>query len=313
MKSKFALFLLVCVVAYIGISFMEGSGSVPVRYNTLTDSSRIMFSLPPEKYYESDLVLPKPPRLKAYSAIVVDNRTNQILYQKKADVKRPIASITKLLAALVLVETEFDLTSKIKISRWDARTSSSSRLKIGEKFLAKDLFYAALIASDNRAIRALARSGDMPYKEFVKLMNKTAKTLGLDSTRVVDPSGIYSRNISTASDCARLLNYALRYPIIRAALSCRKYEFRSLNHKLLHRVNNTNRLLKSSWEVVGGKTGYISASGFCLAVKMKDDHKADITTVVLGTPSNNYRFSETRKIASWAFESLAMKSAQRGH
>jgi len=243
---------------------------------------------------------------------VIDNQTNQILYEKKAQQKRSIASITKLLAAITLIESDFDLNEKITITKWDAQNSSRSVLRIGETFYAKDLFYLALISSDNRAIKALARSSGLPYTEFIQKMNEQAHKIGMDSTSVIDPSGIYQDNTSTAADCIKLLNHALEYSLIKSALTCLQYECRSLNHKRLVRVVNTNRLLRSKWKVAGGKTGYISASGYCLVTRIQNDYGADITTVVLGSPSNNYRFAETQKIAAWAFDNLDHRIANGG-
>ncbi len=304
MKKKLMGFLFIGVIAYIGLGFINSSGSVAIDYINTKDSTVVINSLPPLDFYKTDIKLTNAPGLKCISSIVVDNKTNQILYEKQSDTRRPIASITKLLAAIVLAEMDFDLNQKVQITRWDAKTSASSHLRVGEVYFAKDLFYCALVCSDNRAIKALARTSGIPYPEFIRRMNQTAKKIGMDSTTVVDPSGIYNHNISTAKDCVKLLNYALKFPIIKSALSTRLYEFRSLNQKRLIRVGNTNRLLRSGWNVSGGKTGYISASGFCLVTRMQDDIGADITTVVLGASSNTRRFSETTKIARWAFENL---------
>jgi len=313
MRKNLFVIIVISIFAYLGLSFMDGSGGsasdIAALENNATDT---IVSLPPGKLYQSELKLTKAPRLRCDAAIVVDNRTDQMLYQKNCDEKRSIASITKLLATIVLVEMDFDLNKKIMVSNWDAKNSAKSHLKVGEKFTARDLFYAALICSDNRAIKALSRSTDLSYPEFVIRMNEKARSLGLDSTCVVEPSGIFNENISTARDCAKLLNVALNYPIIKSALTCQHYEFRSLNHKRLHRIPNTNRMLKSKWYVDGGKTGYISASGFCLVNRMRDKNGNDITTVILGSPSNSYRFSETRKVADWAFTNLNSHLADGG-
>ncbi len=252
------------------------------------------------------------PRLKCVSAIVVDNNRDRVLYQKDCDTRRPIASITKLLAAIVLADLEFDLEKKVMIAIEDSLYCTQSSLKVGEIFYAKDLFYAALVSSDNRAIMALARNCGLDYRKFVEKMNAKAKKLGLDSTSVVDPSGAFRSDMSTARDCAKLLNYALKYPIIKSALTCRLYKFRSINHKRLIYTSNTDRMLDSQWEVAGGKTGYISSSGYCLAVRLGDEHGGDITTVVLGSSSNGYRFSDTKKLAGWAFKILISHLAEGG-
>ncbi len=314
MRKKALGILTACVVSCFGLGFMSGPGGASANIGDKADPStfKVIKSLPPSDFYPSALKLTMAPKLRCASGIVVDNNTGQILYDKNADRKRPMASITKLLAAIVLAEMDFDLNEKVTLTRWDARNSARSRLKIGEKFYAKDLFYAALICSDNRAIKALARTSGITYPEFINKMNEMARQIGMDSTKVVDPSGIYNANISTPRDIVRLVNQAVKYPIIKSALTCQTYEFRSLNHKRLIRIGNTNRMLKSKYKVDGGKTGYISASGYCLAVKMKDNLGSDITTVILGSTSNNYRFSETMKIADWAFRNLKRNYADGG-
>jgi len=315
MRKKAFVILVICLTSYIGLGLMNSPGGATANIGgDRTDPANyeIVKSLPPPDFHSTNLNLTRAPKLRCVSAMVVDNSKGEILYEKHADRKRSMASITKLLAAIVLAEMDFDLNKKVTMTRWDAKNSARSRLKIGEIFLAKDLFYAALICSDNRAIKALARTSGVTYPEFIKKMNAKAREIGMDSTRAVDPSGIYSANVSTPRDIVRLVNAAVKYPIIKSALTCQLYEFRSLNHKRFIRIGNTNRMLKSKYKVDGGKTGYISAAGYCLAVKMKDEQGSDITTVVLGSNSNNYRFSETRKIADWAFKNLRRNYAQGG-
>jgi D-alanyl-D-alanine endopeptidase (penicillin-binding protein 7) len=294
----------------LGLSIFNPSGLAAANNHINNDTPAALFSLPESAPAEPETA--GTPKLKCVSAIVVDNKSNRVLYQKDCDNKRPIASITKLLAAIVLAESEFDLEKKVMIAIEDSLYRTQSSLKVGEIFYAKDLFYAALVSSDNRAIMALARNCGLDYRGFIEKMNAKAKKLGLDSTSVVDPSGAFRSDVSTARDCAKLLNHALKYPIIKSALTCRLYKFRSLNHKRLIYTSNTNRMLNSQWEVAGGKTGYISSSGYCLAVRLGDKPGGDITTVVLGSPSNGNRFSDTKKLAGWAFEILNRQLAEGG-
>lgn len=305
--------VIICLTVLALLGLLNPKPIVSVMADNLNDRDSILSTIiPPEKQVPAQPGTAGTPKLKCASAIVVNNIDNRVLYQKDCDTKKPIASITKLLAAIVLVEEEFDLEKKIMIALKDSLYCTQSFLKVGEIFYAKDLFYAALISSDNRAIMALARNSGLDYRGFVEKMNAKAIQLSLDSTSVVDPSGAYRSDISTARDCARLLNHALKYPIIKSALTCRLYKFRSLNHKRLIRTSNTNRLLNSDWEVVGGKTGYISSSGYCLAVRLANERGADITSVVLGSPSNGYRFADTRKLAVWAFKLLNNQLAEGG-
>lgn len=299
------------VLILLGLSMFNHSESLAAD-NPTDKYALVNLSTSPEESAPAEPETVGTPKLKCVSAIVVDNDGDRVLYQKDCDIKRPIASITKLLAAIILAESEFDLEKKVMIAIEDSLYRSQSGLKVGEIFYAKDLFYAALVSSDNRAIMALARNCGLDYRNFIEKMNAKAIKLGLDSTSVVDPSGAFRLDISTARDCAKLLNYALKYPIIKSALTCRLYKFRSINHKRLIYTSNTNRMLSSQWDVAGGKTGYISSSGYCLAVRLTDEQGGDITTVVLGSTSNGYRFSDTRKLAGWAFKILNSQLAEGG-
>ena len=247
------------------------------------------------------------------AAIVVDNAAKEILFQKNADTVRPIASITKLMTALVLIDLDFDWSQVVKISAEDSHNSAKSRLKTGETFFATDLFFVSLICSDNRAARALARSAGVSMGRFVELMNDKAKALGLFSTEFVEVTGLSPENKSTASDCAILINAALKERLIAAACTTPQYSFRSLNHKRIRSIVNTNRLLGSDWEVAGGKTGYIASSGYCLAARLQDAGGHDITVVVLGAPGPGGRFGIARSLAQWAFRNLSRLDQESQH
>jgi D-alanyl-D-alanine endopeptidase (penicillin-binding protein 7) len=254
----------------------------------------------------------KSPRVRCGSAVVIDNTTKEILYQKRAEKVVSIASVSKLLTALVLIDLDLDWARTIQISREDAHHSARSHLKMGEIFFANDLFYVMLISSDNRAARALARSTGLSHEQFAARMNEKAKSLGMYDTEMYEPTGLDNRNVSTALDCARLINAASDVKLIATAAKTERYSYRSINHKRRRHVVNTNRLLKSRWKVRGGKTGYISASGYCFVTRLGDSNSHDITVVVLGAPGPSRRFGVARTLASWAFKNLN-RFDQEGH
>ncbi len=266
-----------------------------------------------EVFFPASRKLSRKPSLNCQAAIVIDNSTHEILVEKNAEAVRSIASISKLMTALVLIDLDFDWSKVVKIAREDSRNSAKSRLKTGETFYAKDLFYVSLICSDNRAARALARASGVSKERFVELMNEKAKSLGLYDTEFHEVTGLCADNKSTASDCARLLNAALKETLISSACTTYRYSFRSLNHKRGRNIVNTNRLLRSKWEVNGGKTGYIQKSGYCLATQLVDDSGHDITIVVLGAPGPSRRFSVARSIAGWAFKNLNRLDQESRH
>jgi len=266
-----------------------------------------------EVYFPTEREVTRKPSLNCRAAITVDNSTQEILYQKKAETVRPIASITKLMTALVLIDLDFDWSEVIKISSEDSRNSAKSRLKTGEAFYAKDLFYISLVCSDNRAARALARASGVPMERFIELMNEKARSLGLYNTKFHEVTGLSAENTSTAADCARLINAALKEKLIASACTTNRYSYRSLNHKRSRNIANTNRLLHSTWRVLGGKTGYIQESGYCLATRLIDRSGHDITLVVLGAPGPSRRFTAARTLADWTFRNLDRLDKESQH
>lgn len=266
-----------------------------------------------EVFFPTNRKLSGKPSLNCKAAVIIDNSTHEVLLQKNADDIRSIASISKLMTALVLIDLDFDWSAIVKITREDSRNSARSRLKTGETFYAKDLFYISLICSDNRAARALARSSGVSKERFVELMNEKAKSLGLYDTEFHEVTGLCADNKSTACDCARLLHAALGESLISSACTTYRYSFRSLNHKKRRNIVNTNRLLRSKWKVKGGKTGYILESGYCLTTQLLDDHGHDITVVVLGAPGPSRRFGVARSMAKWAFRNLDRLDRESRH
>ena len=246
----------------------------------------------------------KAPRVYCRSAILIDNNSGHALYTRNPYQVRPIASITKLLTALTWLEFDVDPETTIIMTKADARNSSKSRLRSGDEYRVRDLFHAAMMSSDNRAARALARSTGLTLEQFADSMNAVAHRLGLLTMHVVEPTGLSEQNVASAADCAQLLNVAAENPTIKKAMRTRSYEFTSLKRKRRHRLGNTNRLLSSRWYVEGGKTGFIFESGWCVAVRVTDWHQHDLTAVVLGANSKSSRFTQASKLFRWAFREL---------
>ena len=242
------------------------------------------------------------PRLRCASAFIVDNKAGEIIFSQNADQVRPIASITKLLTSLVFLESGADLNSTTRITNEDAFESSKSRLRPGEEYTVRDMLYAALISSDNRAARALSRSAGMPQARFIARMNDKAKELGMDSTHVIEPTGLSDENRATAHDCAILVNAALKNHLIRHVTSCTEHTIRPLNRRRMVGLSNTNRLLQTDLKFLGAKTGYIGASGWCIAARALSPGGDDVTAVVLGARTSNQRFASLSSALHWAFE-----------
>jgi serine-type D-Ala-D-Ala endopeptidase (penicillin-binding protein 7) len=239
------------------------------------------------------------PRLNVKAAYVIDASTGRVLFTKNPERVLPIASLTKLVTAMVFLETNPDWDRVIEMTTEDIRNSSKTRIRAREEISVRDLFHASLMSSDNAATKALVRTCGVPYIDFIMRMNATADSLGLSGTHFVEPTGLSERNVSTAQDMAKILNHATNSDVIGAITQKTDYKF--VSNKKLHQLVNTNRLLRSQWTVTGGKTGFIREAGYCLVTNVKAPTGADITAVVLGAPSNALRFAEARRILDWTF------------
>ncbi len=191
------------------------------------------------------------------------------------------------------------------ITKEDARRSSRSIFRTGDKVKMKDLLHSALLQSDNRSARALARTVAGNIERFAERMNAKAKKLGLENTIMFEPSGLDERNQSTAADCARLVYYAMQYPEIARITSLKTYKFKLVNRNgRQKRLINTNKMVFSKYRVLAGKTGYIIESDYCLATIMENGVGDQITLVVLGSPGPQTRFKEARRLANYSFRKI---------
>jgi len=253
-------------------------------------------------YHEVANNVRREPALRCTAALVVDNKSGSILYAKNEHEQRPIASLTKLMTAMVYLDGGPDLDQLVTITEEDAVKSARSSLRPGETFTARDVLYVALVSSDNRAARAVSRASGKSTEEFVRLMNEKALALGLKNTFFEEVTGLSPNNVSTAYEYALLLKAALSYDLIRRITITPKYLFRSVNKNRLHQASNSNRLVFSKLRITGGKTGYIIPSGWCVATRAEDDGGHDITAVILGASSNGQRFRDAGRALRWGFE-----------
>lgn len=237
------------------------------------------------------------PRIRAVAGMLYNLRTKEVIWERRGLDQRPIASITKVMTALVLLDQEPDLTRDVVVSRSDVRRASTTYLRRGERVTLDALLHLALIASDNVAARILARASGWGTRRFVERMNLKAAALGLADTRFVEPSGLDERNVSTPYDIARLIAVASEVPdlsrIMRKRTDRVRTDLRRLN------IRNTNRLLRSRHAIRGGKTGYIDEAGYCFTAVVEVPDADPIALVVLGAGSNAGRFSEARRLIDW--------------
>jgi D-alanyl-D-alanine endopeptidase (penicillin-binding protein 7) len=239
------------------------------------------------------------PDVRAEAAIIYNPETGEILWENHSKDQRSIASITKVMTALVFLESNTPLTTLVTVQRSDVSRASTTYLRNGYKLTADDLLNLVLIGSDNAAARALARVSYLGYDGFITRMNEKAKELGLDSTVYADPSGLLAENVSSAYDQARLIAYAAADERLGGIM--RKTSFTTTVGRTTITANSTNQIVRSGdIDVVGGKTGFISRSGYCLATLLKLPQSGQqVAFVVLGAKTNASRFWETRHLFNW--------------
>ncbi|MFO7693461.1 MAG: serine hydrolase [Vicinamibacterales bacterium] len=249
--------------------------------------------------FKTDASGAKVPDISAEAAIIYNPETGQVLWEEKAFDQRSIASITKVMTAICMLEDGPDLAEEFMVDRADTRSASVTYLRANERVSLNNLLHLTLIASDNAAARMLARVSPRGSSGFVARMNEKAAELGLRDTRYVDPSGLLAANVSSAYDMARLIAYASDDPLISSIMRTDKYSFRTSRRPVS--IHSTNQLLRTAnVDVRAGKTGFISRSGYCLATLLRlPELNQTVAVVVLGARSNAGRFWETRHLLNW--------------
>ncbi|MDP1569003.1 MAG: serine hydrolase [Vicinamibacterales bacterium] len=241
------------------------------------------------------------PVIRAAAAIIYNPETHEVLYETNAQDQRSIASITKVMTALVFLETHPDLDETIAVAASDVRNASVTYLHAGARVTKGDLLNLLLIGSDNAAARALARISPYGSGGFIDRMNEKAADLGLATTHYADPSGLLAANMSSAYDMARLIAFASTDEAISAIM--RKTHHSLHIGKRTINVSSTNQLLKAGEypdSILGGKTGFISRAGYCFATLLRLPQSGQqVAVVVLGAPSSASRFWATRHLLNW--------------
>ncbi|HXU73811.1 MAG TPA: serine hydrolase [Polyangia bacterium] len=251
------------------------------------------------------------PNIQAQAAVAIDLSTGEELYTKNPDAVRPIASISKMMAMLVVLDPtrHLDLdaaTQMIDSDRQIAMGGARSRLPIGMSFTNRDLLHAALMASDNRAVPALGRAVGLNPHQLVEAMNAKAKDLGMKSTKFEDPVGLNANNTSTPRDLVHMLKAAIKQPLIAEITQKAKYVAHPVGHPgWTIEYNNTDLIARSGkFSVLTGKTGYTDLALYCLAiaVRMEAGASHDVGMVFLGAVGKMTRFADFHRTAQWLQE-----------
>lgn len=253
-----------------------------------------------------------PGRLALYSAsaLVIDQTTGQTVLEKQPDAVLPIASISKLMTAMVVLDAKLDLQEVIAISDEDVDglKGTRSRLPVGATMTRETAMLLALMSSENRAAHALGRHYPGGLQAFVQAMNRKAQSLGMFSSRFEEPTGLSSNNVSTAHDLARMVAAAARYPEIRSYSTTAEAKV-ELNGRI-HNFGTTNPLVRSdNWEIGISKTGYISEAGRCLVMQARVADKP-VVIVLLDSVGKMTRVGDANRIKRW-MESAGLASERR--
>lgn len=237
--------------------------------------------------------------LKSSVALVLDQETLEVLVDKNAEAVLPIASLTKLMTSVVVVEAGQPLDEVLTITQADVDTEkwSGSRLAVGTRLTRGEMLHLALMSSENRAAHALGRHYPGGLDAFVEAMNARAQLLGMGDTRFVEPTGLSSRNQSSATDLARLVNAAYQYPLIRE-LSVSEEHAVAVGRRTLQ-YRNTNRLVRNpEWEIGLQKTGYIAEAGRCLVMQAELAGRK-LIMVFLDAAGNYARTADAERVRRW--------------
>lgn len=242
----------------------------------------------------------------ARAAVVMDVTSGEILYEKNAEAIYPIASLTKLITAMTLLDQKPDMSEVITILREDDPREGKPVFPAGEQFTREELLKSLLIGSVNIAGNSLARaSGGM--EAFVLAMNVKAQRLGMRHTRLFEPTGLNSNNQASAHDVAIALRAALQYPEIRNITKVSKIELLGGATGKPYLIDSTNLLLgsflnKNPYKIVAAKTGSLPEAGYCLAQATQDKQGHEVIVVVLGSDNHFSRFQDVKALTYWTFE-----------
>jgi serine-type D-Ala-D-Ala endopeptidase (penicillin-binding protein 7) len=240
------------------------------------------------------------PGLRSASALVTDSEGN-LIYAKDISTVRSIASITKLMTAMVILDADLDMDEKVTITREDRDLVrlTGSRLEYGATLSRSELLELALMSSENRAATALGRSYPGGMELFITHMNNKAKTLAMHDSHFADPAGLLAENVSTASDLAKMVAAAGSYPLIAQATTTVRKEVRPYASRGPLNYGNTNRLLKNkSWDIALSKTGYINEAGRCLVMQANIEGE-NLSIVLLNSFGKLTPFGDSNRLRKW--------------
>lgn len=247
--------------------------------------------------------------LRSNAAFVMDQESAEVLLDKNANDAMPIASLTKLMTALLVIEAGQDMSEVLEVTNDDVDRIkfTSSRLPVGAKLSRGDMLHIALMSSENRAASVLGRQYPGGLTAFVEAMNAKAKALGMTAAHFVEPTGLSSDNVASARDLAKLVAAAHAHPLIAEYSTSNRYTVHP-GRKTLHYVNSNRLVGKPDWEIGLQKTGYISEAGRCLVMKVNIDSRP-VVMVFLNSVGKLTRFADAQRLRDWIAKTASGKAA----
>jgi D-alanyl-D-alanine endopeptidase (penicillin-binding protein 7) len=240
-----------------------------------------------------------PLALGSNAALIIDQSNSEVLFEKNADVALPIASLTKLMTSMVVVESNLNMEETLTVTNEDVDREkfSRSRLRVGSQLTRANMLHIALMSSENRAASALGRNFPGGLPAFVAAMNAKARSLGMNNAHYAEPTGLSSNNVASARDLSKLVIAASRQPLIRQYSTDSKYAVEPGGPVLEYR--NSNHLVDSpTWDIGLQKTGYITEAGHCLVMQTKIDNRP-VVMVFLDSKGKNTRLADAGRVRKW--------------
>ncbi len=270
-----------------------------------TQDKKLLLTSIPDTYISAKTIRENANRinlkLRSRAALVFDERDNEVIIGRNIKEVMPVASLSKLMTAMVILDAEYDMSKVITITKDDKDRIrySRSRLRKGMKFSREDLLLITLAASENRAARALARTWPGGIDDFVKAMNLKATELGLTNTKFADPAGLSNENVSTAQELMKIVKAASNYQMIREFTTQTKESITDLNSGREVSFGNTNRLVKKvTWPITLSKTGFTSEAGNCLVMQTEINDRP-VIIVLLESWGKLSKYGDSNRIKKW--------------
>ena len=284
----------------------QGSTSVTTTLRsggsaTITSSSSPKNTVQIRDTFSNSINYSSQPSVNARAALVMDAQTGEVLYSKNSNMSVPIASITKLMTAVVTADARLNMSEEITLQSIDfagaGGKNSSSTLRVGDTMNREEALLFALMKSENPAAAALARTYPGGRPAFIAAMNAKAKQLGMSSTRFAESTGLDPHNISSARDLGILVSAASQYGLIRQFSTTPAYDF-NLGYRML-KSNNTNALVRNGgWNINLSKTGYINEAGRCVVMHTTVNSRPAVV-VLLGASSSQARTNDATNLLNW--------------